>query len=128
MNIPANLFYSKSHEWVEFLTETTCRVGISDYAQHAMGDIVFINLPAAGDEVDVEGTLCDLESVKAVADVFSPVKGTVANVNGELDNQPELLNTAPYEAWIAELRDVTGREGLMDAAEYKVFLEEEENA
>ncbi|MEA4899650.1 glycine cleavage system protein GcvH [Bacillota bacterium Meth-B3] len=128
MNIPANLMYAKSHEWVEFLTETTCRVGISDYAQHAMGDIVFVNLPAAGDEATAGEALCDLESVKAVADVYSPVSGTIAEVNGELDDQPELLNTAPYGAWIAEIHNVTGRDGLMDAEAYRAHCQAEEHA
>ena len=128
MNIPEDRMYNKSHEWVQFLTDDTCRVGISDYAQNAMGDIVFINLPATGDQLSAGDALCDLESVKAVSDVYSPVDGTVQLVNGELDDAPELLNTAPYEAWIAELTDVIKGEGLMDAAAYRAHCELEEQA
>ncbi|MEF9894471.1 MAG: glycine cleavage system protein GcvH [Clostridia bacterium] len=126
MNIPANLYYAKSHEWVEFLENGTCRVGISDFAQAAMGDIVFINLPAVGDKVARETALCDLESVKAVADVFCPVTGTVESVNEALDDAPELLNSAPYASWIAEISGVSGKDGLMDADAYRAYCESED--
>ena len=113
MVIPEGLYYAKSHEWVKFLSEDSCLVGISDYAQAALGDIVFINLPQAGD------------SVKAVADVYAPVSGVIEEVNQELDEACELINSAPYEAWIARISGVTSRDGLMDAAAYKAHCEAE---
>ncbi len=125
MVIPEGLYYAKSHEWVKFLSEDSCLVGISDYAQAALGDIVFINLPQAGDSVTAGEPLCDLESVKAVADVYAPVSGVIEEVNQELDEACELINSAPYEAWIARISGVTSRDGLMDAAAYKAHCEAE---
>lgn len=125
MLIPEDLYYAKSHEWVRFLSDDTCLVGISDFAQAAMGDIVFINLPQAGEAAVAGEPLCDLESVKTVADVYCPVSGTIEAVNQELDEKSELLNTAPYEAWIARISGVAGREGLMDAKAYKAHCEAE---
>ena len=122
MNFPAELKYSKSHEWVKMLDDTTALVGITDYAQSELGDLVFINLPVAGDAVTKEEALCDVESVKAVSDVMSPVTGTVAEVNEELLDAPEKLNEAPYDAWIAKISDITDQEELMDAAGYEAFI------
>lgn len=128
MNIQQGLFYAKSHEWADFQDSGICRVGISDFAQAAMGDIVFVNLPNVGERVTAGEALTDIESVKAVADVFSPVSGTIVAVNEALDDAPELLNSDPYGAWIAEIEGATGREGLMDAAEYEAHCAKEEEA
>ena len=128
MNIPSDRLYLKSHEWVKFEEGDVCLVGISDFAQAALGDIVFVNLPEAGDAVKAGERLTDVESVKAVADVFSPVGGTIEEVNAELEDAPELLNTAPYEAWIAKISGVTDRAELLDAAAYQAVCEQEGEA
>ena len=122
MNIPAELKYSKSHEWVKMLDDTTALVGITDYAQSELGDLVFINLPVAGDPVTKAEAFCDVESVKAVSDVMSPVTGVVAEVNEALLDAPEQLTAAPYEAWIAKISDITDQEELLDAAAYEAFV------
>ena len=117
----ADLKYSKSHEWV--MEEGDLYViGISDYAQHSLGDIVFINLP----EVDDEVTVGDIESVKAVSDVLSPVTGIVAEINEELFDAPESINEDPYGAWLIKVKDVTETEELLSSDEYDEFVESEE--
>ena len=122
MNFPAELKYSKDHEWVKTIDETTVLVGITDFAQSELGDLVFINLPQPGDEVTAEESFCDVESVKAVSDVMSPCTGVVAEVNGELEDEPQMLNEDPYGAWIAKISDVTAFGELMTAQEYEAFL------
>ena len=126
MNILEELKYSETHEWVSYLDNGNVRVGISDFAQSAMGDIVFINLPQAGDTAVAGEPLCDLESVKAVEDVISPVSGEIVAVNEELMDAPELINSDPYEAWIVEIANVTEDEDLLDAATYEEVCREEE--
>ena len=125
MVTPENLKYSKSHEWVEFLEGGAVRVGISDYAQSQLGDIVFVNLPSPGDEVTAGGRLADVESVKAVSDIFSPVAGSVRSVNEALESAPEAINQKPYEAWLCEIENVGETEELLDAAAYAAFCEEQ---
>lgn len=126
MNHPTELKYSKSHEWVKFLDETTALIGLTDYAQSELGDLVFVNLPEAGDEVTGGEAFADVESVKAVSDVFSPVSGTVAEVNEELLDAPEMLNQDPYGAWMIKVENITGTEELLDADAYVKFIESEE--
>lgn len=125
MNAPANLKYSKSHEWVKFLEDGTALVGITDFAQSELGDIVFINLPVAGDEVIMEEALGDVESVKAVSDILCPISGTVVEINEELLDRPQTINEEPYEAWLIRVENITGQEDLLDAAEYEAFVESE---
>jgi len=125
MNNPTNLKYSKSHEWVKY-EDGVAIVGISDFAQHALGDVVFVGLPAEGDAVVAGDSFGDVESVKAVSDLISPVTGTICAVNDELDASPELLNEDPYAAWIIKVDGVTGEEELLDAAAYEAFCAEEE--
>lgn len=125
MTHPTELKYSKSHEWVKFLDDTTALIGLTDYAQDALGDLVFVNLPETGDEVTAGESFADVESVKAVSDVFSPVSGTVAEVNEELLDAPELMNSDPYEAWLIKVEHITDREELMTAEEYIAFYEKE---
>ena len=125
MNFPADLLYARTHEWVKMLDDTTALVGISDFAQDSLGDLVFVNLPMVGDEVTAEAALCDVESVKAVSDVISPVTGVVAEVNEELLDAPEKLNEDPYGAWIARIEQVSAKAELMDAAAYEAFTQEE---
>ena len=124
MNIPAELKYSKSHEWVKMDGDTAV-IGITDFAQDALGDVVFINLPAEGDEVAVGEALGDVESVKAVSDVLCPVSGTVCAVNEALADAPETLNSDPYGTWIIKVSPVTGSEELLDAAAYEAHCAQE---
>ena len=124
MNFPAELQYAKSHEWVKKLDDSTVLVGITDYAQKELGDLVFINLPVEGDEVSMGEPLCDVESVKAVSDVMSPVTGRVAEVNEELLDAPQKLNEAPYEAWIAKIEGVSDCEELLDAQAYQELIQQ----
>lgn len=125
MNFPAELKYTKDHEWVKMLDDTTALVGISDFAQSELGDLVFVNLPAVGDDVVAGEAACDVESVKAVSDVMSPVTGSVAEVNEKLDDSPELLNSDPYGAWIMKIENVTDFSELLSAEEYEAFTKEE---
>lgn len=125
MNIPAKLKYAASHEWVRY-EEGVAVIGITDYAQNALGDVVFVNLPQEGDEVTAGEAFGDIESVKAVSDLNSPVSGTVCAVNEELLDAPELLNSDPYGAWIIKVADVGETEELMDAAAYEAHCEAEQ--
>ena len=122
MNFPEDLKYAKSHEWVKTLEDGTVLVGVSDYAQDALGDLVFVNLPEAGDEVTEGEPFADVESVKAVSDVYSPVSGTVAEINEALLDAPESINEAPYEAWFMKVENATGTAQLMSAAEYEEYV------
>lgn len=122
MNLPTDLKYTKSHEWVSFLEDGSVKIGLTDFAQKELGDIVFINLPQEGDSVEAGATFADVESVKAVSDVYSPVTGTVSAVNEELLDAPEQLNKAPYEAWMITVGDVSDKEKLLSADEYQQFI------
>ena len=125
MKTPEELKYSKTHEWVRFTGENECEVGLSDFAQDALGDLVFVNLPEPGTDAVKEETICDVESVKAVSDVYAPVSGVVSEVNEELLDSPELINSDPYGAWLFRLTDVTDTDGLLSAEEYIQHCEEE---
>ena len=124
MNYPKELSYAKTHEWVK-VEDGVYVIGISDYAQHALGDVVFVNLPQEGDEVTATESFGDVESVKAVSDIVSPVTGTICAVNEELVDSPELLNNDPYGAWIIKVQDVTDTDELLDAAAYEAFCAQE---
>ena len=124
-NVPAELKYTKSHEWVKE-EDGLYVVGLTDFAQDALGDIVFINMPEEGDDVASGESFADVESVKAVSDVFSPVSGTVAEVNEGLIDEPALINQEPYEQWLIKVKDVSDTEKLMDAAAYEEFCAAEE--
>ena len=124
MNYPNELSYSKSHEWVKMDGDTAI-IGISDFAQDALGDVVFINLPGEGDEAVAGETFGDVESVKAVSDLVSPVSGTITAVNEALADAPETLNADPYGAWIIKVEGVTATEELLDAAAYEAFCQQE---
>ena len=122
MNYPTNLQYSKSHEWV--MTDgDVAVVGISDFAQDALGDVVFVHLPQEGDTVTAGEPFGDVESVKAVSDLISPLSGTVCAVNEELLDAPEMLNSDPYGAWIIKVENVSGSEELLSASDYETFCE-----
>ena len=124
-NIPAELKYSASHEWIKE-EDGIFVIGLTDYAQSALGDIVFINLPEEGDEVTAGESFADVESVKAVSDVFSPVTGTICAVNEELLDDPAQVNEDPYGAWLIKVENVTATEDLLDAEGYAAVVEAEE--
>ena len=124
MNIPAELSYSKSHEWVS-MEGGVATIGLTDYAQSELGDLVFVNLPEVGDEVVAGEALGDVESVKAVSDVFSPVSGKVAEINEALLDSPESINEDPYGAWFIKVEEITDEEELLDADAYAAFCESE---
>jgi glycine cleavage system H protein len=120
MNIPDDLRYSNEHEWVR-ADGGQVRVGITDYAQDALGDIVFVDLPVVGTEVVVGGKLGEVESTKSVSEIYAPVAGTITSVNDALTDAPEHINEDPYgEGWICELAlaEGAGLEALLDAAAY----------
>ena len=125
MNTPDHLRYTKSHEWVLFAEDGTAKVGLTDHAQEALGDLVFVNLPQVGDELTCGEALGDVESVKAVSDVYSPVSGTVKAVNEDLLDAPEAINADPYGAWLVEVEDITDQEELLDAAAYEAHCAQE---
>ena len=124
MLFPAEMKYSKDHEWMKEENGVVV-IGISDFAQDALGDVVFVNLPGEGDEVTAGEAFGDVESVKAVSDLVSPVSGTVCAVNEDLLDEPEQLNKAPYDAWLIKVENVTGTEELLDAAAYEAFCAQE---
>ncbi len=125
MIIPKELMYTKTHEWIQFLENGNVRVGITDHAQEAMGDIVFVELPQEGDTFDTGDSIAVVESVKAVSDIYAPVGGNVVAVNEALADAPELLNDDCYQAWIAELEDEQ-EEDLLTPEEYEELLTSEE--
>lgn len=114
---PAELKYTKSHEWIR-KEDGIAVIGLTDFAQKSLGDIVFINLPEAGGSITAGTAFLDVESVKAVSDVFSPVTGVITEVNEELLDNPALINEKPYEAWIVKVDQITKTEELLDAAAY----------
>ena len=123
MTINPDLKYSRDHEWVKE-EDGLFVIGISDFAQDALGDLVFVNLPEVGDAVTAGEAFGDVESVKAVSDLLCPVTGTVAEINEELLDAPEKLNEDPYGAWIIKVENVTASEDLLDAAAYEAYLAE----
>lgn len=124
MNIPKELRYYKSHEWVK-LEGDSALVGITDHAQNELGDLVFINLPNVGDMLARDDAFADVESVKAVSDILSPLAGKVTEVNEELVDAPERINQDAYAAWIVRLSDLSDMDELMSAEEYEEFLKKE---
>ena len=120
MNHPTELKYTKSHEWLRMEGDIAV-IGISDYAQDALGDVVFINLPQEGDETTAGESFGDVESVKAVSELICPVSGTVCAVNEDLLDAPELLNQDPYAAWIIKVENVSETEELLEADEYEAL-------
>ena len=125
MNTPEHLRYTKSHEWILFADDGTAKVGLTDHAQDALGDLVFVNLPQVGDTLTCGEALGDVESVKAVSDVYSPVSGTVKAVNEDLLDAPESINADPYGAWLVEGEGISDQEELLDAAAYEAHCAQE---
>ena len=127
MNVPDDLRFSNDHEWVRAIDDGCWRVGITDYAQDSLGDVVFVEPPAVGSAVGAGDTCGEIESTKSVSEVYSPVSGTVTAVNSALTDDPALLNSDPYgEGWIYEMRpdDPTAVAGLLDAAAYRALIGE----
>ena len=126
MDVPEDLRYSTDHEWAR-QEEGRLRVGITDYARDALGDIVFVSLPEVGATLDAGGTAGEVESTKAVSEIYTPVAGTVAEVNGTLADDPEVLNDSPYgDGWlfVIEPSDASAFDQLLDAAAYRALTED----
>ncbi|ALV61893.1 Glycine cleavage system H protein [Thermococcus sp. 2319x1] len=124
--IKEGLYYTKDHEWVQVLEDGTVLVGITDYAQKELGDLAYVELPEVGKEVAKGDVLCEVESVKAVSEVYAPVSGEVIEVNEELKDAPEKINEDPYGAWIVKIKPSNLEEELeelMDANAYAEYLE-----
>ena len=127
MNFPEDLRYTKEHEWVR-VDGPLARVGITDYAQDALGDVVYVDLPLVGATVAAMASCCEVESTKSVSEIFSPVAGTVAEINTDLSDTPQMINEDPYgKGWIfaVEMTDAAEVDGLMNAAAYQAILGEE---
>ena len=125
MNIPENLKYTVDHEWVMIEGERA-KVGITDYAQDALGDVVFVDIPELGKRVTVGETVTAVESTKSVSDIYAPLEGEIIEINQELDDSPELLNGDPYgEGWIfiLKLSETTSTESLLSAKDYRELVE-----
>ena len=120
---PADLKYTKSHEWVRTLADGNVEVGITDHAQGALGDLVFVDVPESGKALKVGDAFAVVESVKAASDVYAPIAGSVIEGNGALGSQPELINSEPYAGgWIARMKPNGAPQGLLSAAEYHAHL------
>jgi len=125
MTVPAHLLYSSDHEWVA-IDGTRVRIGITDYAQEALGDVVFVQAPVVGASVQAGDSFSEVESTKSVSDIYAPVSGTVVAINSELDSGPEALNSDPYGAgWICEIEmsNPADVEGLLDAVGYQALID-----
>ena len=129
MPYPTNYRYTREHEWIS-LGGAIGSIGITDYAQNSLGDIVYVDVPKVGDSVTANATFGSVESVKAVSDLYSPVSGTVTAVNEALKTEPDKINAAPHETWImkVELSDPAEIDKLLDAAAYEKFVSEETGA
>ena len=126
MNVPANLRYADSHEWLRAETDGTVTVGISDHAQAALGDLVFVELPAVGQKLAAGEPCAVVESVKAASDVYAPIEGEVVAVNDALPGAPETLNADAYAAWLFRLKpaDASALAAMLDAAAYEKLIGE----
>ncbi|NND44598.1 MAG: glycine cleavage system protein GcvH [Xanthomonadales bacterium] len=126
-NIPDDLKYTESHEWISIEADGSVRVGITDHAQEALGDLVFVELPGVGDEIDQGDACAVVESVKAASDIYSPVTGEIVAINEALEDDPGVVNADPYgDGWLFQvnLSDTSELDGLMDAEAYEESLEE----
>lgn len=124
-DLPDNLKYAASHEWVQLEDDNIVRVGISDFAQQQLGDLVYIQLPELGRKVSIEEQCAVVESVKTASDLFSPVNGTIVAVNETLADEPEQVNDDPYQTWLFCIKadDLSGLDQLMDADAYQQMIE-----
>ena len=125
MTVPAHLLYSSDHEWIA-VDGTRARIGITDYAQDALGDVVYVQAPTVGASVQAGDSFSEVESTKSVSDIYAPVSGTVVAVNADLDSKPETLNSDPYGAgWICEIEmsNPADVEALLDAVGYQALID-----
>jgi glycine cleavage system H protein len=126
MNVPEDLLYTDEHEWIKRLDDSKVRIGISDYAQDQLGDVVYVELPETGIEVAKDDLVVEIESTKSVGEVYAPFAGTISAVNAAVATTPELVNTSPYDdGWLVEI-EVEGEiaaEGLLDAVAYRNLTE-----
>jgi len=127
MSNPSNLKYTASHEWVKTEADGTVSIGITQHAQELLGDMVFVEAPAAGRHLKAKEECAVVESVKAAADVYAPVSGTVTEVNSDLDNSPENINSDPYGAWMFKMKpdNAADVDALLDAAGYQAVVDSE---
>ena len=125
-NLPKNLKYAASHEWAQLENDNKVRVGITDFAQQQLGDLVFVELPEPGRKVKAQEQCAVVESVKTASDIFSPVGGEIVEINGELTDEPEMVNSDPYQSWLFCIKadDLSGLDRLMDADQYRSLIEE----
>jgi glycine cleavage system H protein len=125
MNFPADIKYTKDHEWIKLAEGNTALIGITDFAQHELGDIVYVDIPVIGKELNAGEVFGTVEAVKTVSDLFLPVSGTVAEVNPLLEKQPELVNDDPFgEGWMVKLtvKNISDIDSLMDANAYEQLV------
>lgn len=125
MSRPKEINYLKTHEWVKFIDETTAQVGITDFAQEQLGDIVFVELPEIGQEVTKGDQIAEVESVKTVSNIYTPFTGVISKINDELEDAPESVNEAPFVNWLFEVKEITDKEDVLTAEEYAQVVEEE---
>jgi glycine cleavage system H protein len=127
MSIPTELKYTASHEWVRAEADGSITIGITQHAQELLGDMVYVEAPAVGRSLNAGEECAVVESVKAAADVYAPVSGTVTEINGKLDGSPEFINSKPYDAWIFKMKpaDANAVAGLLDAAAYQAVVDSE---
>ena len=124
MTLPNHLLYTKEHEWIEFKDDLAI-VGITDYAQSQLGDVIFVEFPEIGANLDLGSSFGEIEAVKTVSDLFAPISGNVISINDEIEDTPDLVNTDPYgEGWLIKMSPTKNeqKEKLMDADEYKKFI------
>ena len=123
--LPGDLLYTKEHEWLRREDDGSVTIGITDHAQSALGDLVYVELPEVGQEVETDGEMAVVESVKAASDVYAPVAGTIVAVNEALSDDPEIINSDPYgEGWIVRMETADGDDGMMSPEEYQALLDE----
>lgn len=127
MNISSDRLYAKSHEWIKFEEDGTATMGISDFAQHAMGEIVFVELPEPGDTIEIGQSFAEVESVKSVSDIYSPVTAVISEINEALLDAPEQINEDPYGTWLIKIEAITERGELLEADAYQTVVESEEH-
>lgn len=122
---PDELFYSEEHEWVKKEKNNIVKIGITDYAQNELGEVVYVELPEIGEEFEINDTICEVESVKSVSPIYSPVSGKIVEINLELENQPDLINSSPYEdGWLYKMHILDEDEfgNLLSSDEYKKHI------
>lgn len=124
MNVPEDLSYTAEHEWVRKIDEGSVRIGITDYAQDQLGDVVYVELPEPGRVVAAGDLMAEIESTKSVGEVYAPFNGTITSANTAVADQPDLVNTSPYhDGWLVEIEGEIPAEGLLDAAAYRDLTE-----